>query len=163
MHLERTDCCNNNYSTWLKTCSTAFNIKELFCTKVSCKTGFGNNIVAAGKGTQGCVYTVTAMGNICKRSTVNKCRILFKSLNQIWFNNIFEQSCNGTGTLKRTKGHVFFCVSLANYNAVNSFLKLAYCTAQADNCHNFTGNCNCKMILAWNTLQAATKTNCNIS
>ena len=46
----------------------------------------------------------------------------------------------GKGEL--SKGYVFACIVLADYDAVNALFKLADCAAQTYNCHNFRSNCN---------------------
>ena len=163
MHLESTNSCNQYNSVRFQACITAFNIKEFFCTKVSTKTCFSNGVVCQFHSSFSCHYTVAAVSNVCKGTTVDNCRNIFQSLNEVRFNSIFQESCHCSVRIDLTSSNCFACIVISNDNLAKAFFQIAKTGCQAEDCHNFGSNSNVEAILARYTVSFATQTNNDVT
>ena len=83
--------------------------------------------------------------------------------NSNWFDYIFKKGCNSACALELSESNIFAGITLADYNAVNAFFKLADCAAQTNNRHNFACNCDREVVFARYPLKASTKSDCDIA
>ena len=101
------DSSNDYNSTWVKICHTALDIKEFLCTKVCTKTSLCNCIISKLHSHLGSRYRVTSMSDVCKRSTMNDCRHMLQSLNQVRLQGILQKCCHSTLCMKITSCYRF--------------------------------------------------------
>ena len=80
----------------LQTGLATFNIQELFSTQICTEAGLRNHIITIGKRHLGSNDRIATMGNISKRTTMDKCRRIFTRLHQIGIDRILQQNGNGT-------------------------------------------------------------------
>ena len=73
VHFQSVKGCHKDCQRRLQTTLTALDIIEFLCTKVSTESCLCNNIVSNRKGSASGYYGVAAMGDICKRTSMNNC------------------------------------------------------------------------------------------
>ena len=102
-----TNSRNDNNCTWMKICHTALDVKEFLCTKISTKTSLCNCIISKLHSHLGSRYRVTSVSDVCKRSTMNDCRHMLQSLNQVRLQGILQKCCHSTLCMKITSCYRF--------------------------------------------------------
>ena len=91
MHFECPDCRNDHRSRWLEVRFSAFYVKEFFSAQFRPKTSLSDHIVSKPQRGFGRNYRVATVRYVGERAAVNHRGIIFKRLNEIWFERVFEQ------------------------------------------------------------------------
>ena len=160
---ERSDCCNKNNSIRLKTCHSAFDIKEFLCSKICTKTCLCYGIIGNSESSLGRSYGITAVCNIGKWSAMNNNRIVLKSLNNIGLNGILQKSCHSSYCVELTSRNRLAISCISNDYSGKSLLEVIHIVSKTKNSHDLRSNCNYKVIFSRNTVSLCSKTNNNIS
>ena len=146
----------------MKTCHTAFDVKEFLCTKVSTESSLCDGIISQLHSHLSSCYRVTSMSDVCKWSTVNDCRYMLQSLNQVWFQSVFQKSCHSTFCVKITSCYRFllryFAICITNDHLGKSILQVCDVACKTENCHDLGSNCDVITVFTRHTVCSSSKT-----
>ena len=131
MELERSCSSYNYYGVRSESALSALYIKELFSSEVSAEAGFGNYVITEFKSYLCSHYTVAAVSYISKRSAVNKCRRMLKSLNEIRLECVLHKSRYCALSLYIGYSYRLSFVIICNYYPCSSRLEIVNIACKA--------------------------------
>ena len=97
------------------------------------------------------------MRDICKRSTVNKCRSSLKSLNKVGGEGIAQKRRHSPCRLQITRGYGFSVNIVCNNHSGQTHFQILKRGCKTENCHNLTCNCNIVAIHSRHSVNATTE------
>ena len=98
------------------------------------------------------------MGNIGKRTTVNKGRRSIDGLNQVWLNRIFKDQGKSPFHFQITDINWTAIIAVTDHNISQTAFQIFNICRQAKDGHNLRSNCNIKTVFTRNPIQRTTKT-----
>jgi len=158
VHLECTNGCNNDYRIGVKTCHTAFDVKELLSTEVCTKACLGDGVVAKLHCHFGGDDRVTAVCDVCKRSTVHKRGSSLKRLHKVRLECILEKRRHSANRAKIARRYGFFVIRVCNNDARETLLEVGNRIGKTENCHDLGCNSDVITVLTRHTVDTSAKT-----
>ena len=151
MHLEGTDCSNNDNRVRIHIAIMAFDVKEFFSAKISTETSFRNGNITQFKSHLGSKKRVASVGNVRKWTAMDDSRRMFQRLDEVRFDGVLHEH-----------GHSPFAAQLmnvdrvpikvrANDNTAKAFLQVFNIIGQAKDSHDFGSNSDHEPVFAHKT------------
>ena len=156
--LEGADSSHEHYRVGNKSCFAALDVEELLSSEVSAKARLGYGVFAQLKSELCSSYGVTAVGDVCERSAVNKSGSVFKSLNEVRLDSVLKQSRHRALCLKVTGKHGSAVVCISHENVAKTGLEVVKRLCKAENSHYLAGNGYHKVVLSRYTVNTSAKT-----
>ena len=103
------------------------------------------------------------MCNVGKRSAVHQCRRIFECLHQIRLDGVFQERRHRAYTLQIAREHRFAAVGVSHQNIAEPLFQVVYVRSKAQNCHNFAGDGNHKVIFTRYAVDFAAQPHNNIA
>ena len=126
----------------------AFDVHEFLSPKVRAKARFCHNIVGQFERGLRCNHRVTPMGDVGKRATVNKRRVVLKRLHKVWLHRVFQQNSHRAFRLDIARINRRAVAAIGNNHTAQTLFKVFEVFGEAQDRHNFGGDSDVKAIFA---------------
>mmetsp|Transcript_12968 Transcript_12968/g.24030 ORF Transcript_12968/g.24030 Transcript_12968/m.24030 type:complete len:252 (-) Transcript_12968:332-1087(-) len=164
MELERTYSRHDHGAARLESSFTAFDVAELFKSKVCTKATLSNNKICHLEGCSSTYQRAAPVCNVCEGSTVNNSRIVLQGLNDVRLKCVTEKGCHCTCGTNLVRGNCFLSAAgVAHNDFSKSVPQVVKVGSQAENSHNFACHADVKAILTRDSICSTSEADCNVA
>ena len=163
VHFQPLGCGNENSECRLQSALAALDVIEFLRSKVGTESGFGNDIVAIGKGKACGKHTVTSVGNVGKGTAVNQRWRILGGLHQVGMQRILQQHADGSGHTHVLHTERLTINGCSQQNIFNASAKVVGIGGQTQDCHNLTGRSDVKSAFHHHTVGLGAQSGNNLA
>ena len=152
VHLHGPHGCNQNDAIGRQTRLAALDVHELFGTQIGAEASFGHNVIRQFQRSLGRRYRVTAVGDVRKRSAMDKGRVVFERLHKIGLHRVFQEHRHRPVGFDVTRIDGGAVAAIGDDHVAKAFLQISEVLGQAQNRHDLGRHRDVKTGLARETV-----------
>ena len=163
VHLQSLGGGHNHCKLRLQTGLAAFDIKEFLGSQIGAESGFRNDVITEGHRHLGGQDGITAVCDVGERTSMHKCRSMFRSLHQIRSNRIFQEHRNGSRNTQVLDRERFVVYGIPQQDILDTAAQVVLVGSQTKDCHDFGSRRNVEGRFTGNAVRLTSQTGYDVT